>query len=896
MIITNLGRNRIAPAPLRIAACLLCLSGMATAAEQAPPPEVALTEHFSREQFQDPAAVHWPGVFWLWNVPLDPDALASQLRDMAAHGCRSVCVLPLPHAFRPENTNNEMDPDYLTPEYQERIRYAAGIAAELDMNWWLYDEGGWPSGQACGKVVESHPEFRQQTLVRESVSASGSYTVPPEAVALVVEAPSVNVFRPGETWIPASAQDVAYLYRVRQAGYVDLLNPNVTQRFMELTHDEYAASLGEFFGNTVRFTFTDEPNCPNLKPPDSITWTAGMDQLWKERYGSDIFEVLPALFTPPSQTISPESAGVRVAFYDLWTSRFRDAYFLPLRTWCRARGLASGGHLNGEEEIPNAVRYGFGQALRQLRTLDVPGVDVIWRQLFPGKSDQHHFPKYASSAAHQTGVRYAMTESFCVYGNGLTPAQMKWILDYQYVRGLNLLVMGCYPLGTRDHHMTGERPHFGPANPLWDPLQGFHAYTARLGYALSAGVPRIDTALYYPVRDLWAWGESATAAVETHDRLAAELLASQCDFDLIDDDLLADPSTAVDHGVLKAGAMSYRTIVIGDVCWMQPESREKLKAFAGSGGRVLCIGHAPGSGGFPGPEDDGFTMLSGPEALAGYLEPTVQIIPACRDIRAAARKAKEGEILFLFNEGAASYKGSARVTGSQVIRLDPQSGLCRSQALDGAALPFSLEPGESLLLWMGGTLPEALAAAVPTGESLMLDEKTTARPRRRWRIGEHDFETTVPETPAVPFPQAAAWRSWLTEDYSGEVDYDICMEIPPDWANRPLRLETGPIEYAATVLLDDVPLGQMLWAPWHMELPPLAAGAHKITLRVANTLANELTSSRVADAWAAKSGPGWPSPYHVRALAFEEESRGGGLQGPITLTRITHAAEDGRNR
>ena len=250
----------------------------------------------------------------------------------------------------------------------------------------------------------------------------------------------------------------------------------------------------------------------------------------------------------------------------------------------------------------------------------------------------------------------------------------------------------------------------------------------------------------------------------------------------------------------------------------------------------------------------------------------------------------------MFNEGAASYKGSARVTGSQVIRLDPQSGLCRSQALDGAALPFSLEPGESLLLWMGGTLPEALAAAVPTGESLMLDEKTTARPRRRWRIGEHDFETTVPETPAVPFPQAAAWRSWLTEDYSGEVDYDICMEIPPDWANRPLRLETGPIEYAATVLLDDVPLGQMLWAPWHMELPPLAAGAHKITLRVANTLANELTSSRVADAWAAKSGPGWPSPYHVRALAFEEESRGGGLQGPITLTRITHAAEDGRNR
>ena len=856
------------------------------AAGTAPSPMVALTKHYNWVQFENPGAVHWPGLFWMWNVSLEPEVLKSQLRDMAVHGFRSVCALPLPHAFRPDSTNNELEPDYLTPDYHARVRYAADIAAELHMNWWLYDEGGWPSGQAAGKVTEAHPGFLQQTVVREPVTSSGPYIVPGDALALIVEAPAVEVFLPGATWTPASGQKAAHLYRVRSGGYADLMNPEATRRFIEITHDSYKASLGHLFGGAIRFTFTDEPNCPNLHPPDSITWTQTMDRLWTEHYGGRIFDAFPTLFTPPSRDISPDMAQTRIQFYDLWTGRFRDAYFMPLRDWCRAQGLASGGHLNGEEETPNAVRYGFGHALRQLRALDVPGVDVIWRQLFPGKPDQHFFPKYASSAAHQNGLRYAFTESFCVYGNGITPAQMKWIQDYQCVRGLNLLVMGCFPLGTREHHMTGERPHFGPMNPLWDHLYGFTAYVSRLGYALSCGTPRIGTALYYPVRDLWAWGESAVSAVETHDLLAAELLANQCDFDLIDDDLLADPASTVNDGKLQAGAMRYHTIVVGDTCWMQAESLEKLKAFAASGGRVCCVGHAPGSAGFPGPEVAGFTLLATPADLVPHLEPTVRITPACRDLRAAARATTEGDLLFLFNEGAIPYAGSLDVSSTRVLRLDPQYGSFRTITVTDAKLPLSLLPGESLLLWTGDIPPDADPEFVQVGEPLMLDSQITVKPHRRWSVGDHDFETAEPDVPPVPFHEGAAWKDWLGAEYSGEVDYEIPLDIPETWAGVPLRLETGPIEYAATVLVDGAPVGQILWAPWRMDLPPLTGGPHHLALRVANTLANELTSQRVADAWSEKSGPGWPSPYHERALAFEQESRGGGLQGPVTLTRI----------
>jgi len=126
----------------------------------------------------------------------------------------------------------------------------------------------------------------------------------------------------------------------------------------------------------------------------------------------------------------------------------------------------------------------------------------------------------------------------------------------------------------------------------------------------------------------------------------------------------------------------------------------------------------------------------------------------------------------------------------------------------------------------------------------------------------------------------------LTDDFSGQVDYTATFDLPQEWDGELLQLETGPLEYAAQVLCDGKPVAYLLWPPWHVELPAMTAGRHEITIRVANTLANELTSQRVAEAWKARTGPGWPSPYHQRALVFERESRGGGLPGPVRLSAL----------
>ncbi|MCC6155062.1 MAG: hypothetical protein IT367_14950, partial [Candidatus Hydrogenedentes bacterium] len=690
----------------------VCLTTASIASTSAPPASVQLIPTFDAKQFQNPEAALWPAYFWLWNAPLEPQVLRAQLRDMNAHGAKSVCMLPMPHAFRPDSTNNGLDPDYLTPKYFEHVKFAVDEAAQLGMNWWLYDEGGWPSGQALGKVTEGHPEFARRAVVRETIAADKPFAVPSDALALVVDMPEAKVVAPGETWTPATPNDVAYLYKFSQGGPADLLNANAVARFIEITHEAYAKVIAEHFGKTIRFTFTDEPAVAMPRPPDHFSWFEGIDARYGALASRSFVEDLPQFFVEPKAEISPSTARARLDLYDATSKQFADAYFTGLKNWVRAHGLGSGGHLGGEDETLGAVKHGFGHVMRPLREMDVPGVDLIWRQVFPGRENQSNFPVYAASAAHQNGTRYAFTESFCVYGNGLTPAQMKWLVDYQYIRGINLSVFGCYPLTTRDHHMTGERPHFGPMNPQWDHLNGLHTYIARLGYTLSIGKPLVRTALYYPARDMWALGMNATAAVNSFDALAMELLARQCAYDIVDDDVLS--TARIEGKELIVGAMRYDTVVCGETMWMHTASRERLDQFAETGGNVWCAQHAPGVNGELPKGGSNALHVGAIEEIAANALPIAIVTPPNRGIRVAARELEGQQVLAVFNEGNEPYVGHIATNAPQVAELDLTTGRIVNLLTDAEGIALKLDAGESRVYLLSQTeLPGAIPALQP---------------------------------------------------------------------------------------------------------------------------------------------------------------------------------------
>jgi len=227
------------------------------------------------------------------------------------------------------------------------------------------------------------------------------------------------------------------------------------------------------------------------------------------------------------------------------------------------------------------------------------------------------------------------------------------------------------------------------------------------------------------------------------------------------------------------------------------------------------------------------------------------------------------------------------VAGANVSELDLMTGAITRATLGHRNVSLDLGPGQTRAYLFSRAQPRFARRGLLARERITIDPaEIQAVSGSQFVAGEHDFEIRTRTFEKISLAQSAVWKTWLGEDYSGEVDYQFVLNVPAAWRGSLWQLETGPIEYAATVYVDGRKAGHLLWAPWHAVLPKCAPGPHTITIRIANTLANELTSERVTRAWAQKTGPGWPSPYHKRALEFERESRGGGISWPVQLTRM----------
>ena len=178
--------------------------------------------------------------------------------------------------------------DYLSPEYFKRYRLAMDEAKRLGMKGWLYDEGGWPSGGATGRVVQSNPEFGAQTVVAERRPWLRVKTrTPPGAVGVFVEG--------GKTVV---------VCQIRRNNFQpDRLNPAATRRFIELTHEGYERAMPQYLGSLMPWAFTDEPAVPSFIPGKQMPWTAALPEVFRAKKGYDLIASLPLLLTDPPITL-----------------------------------------------------------------------------------------------------------------------------------------------------------------------------------------------------------------------------------------------------------------------------------------------------------------------------------------------------------------------------------------------------------------------------------------------------------------------------------------------------------------------------------------------------------------------------------------------------------------
>lgn len=263
----------------------------------------------------------------------------------------------------------------------------------LDMRVWLYDEKGYPSGFAGGQVLAGRPDLEAKGLYRNETT--GQLT---EAASYEGTHNCNNYFAKART--------------------PNLLEAETGEEFVRVTHERYAAELGPDLAIVEAF-FTDEPalnvmyfppipaasNVPVLDPPDpnrvllpGVPWSREL----AAQHGK---QTLAGLFRD-----EPGAAALRRQFYGHVGDQLSTAFFGRLKSWCRAHGVFSSGHLLWEEGAENHAPL-YGNFLRCLMQLDIPGIDVLSASPLGSYRGSHRAAVLAASAAMLSGTRRVFTES-----------------------------------------------------------------------------------------------------------------------------------------------------------------------------------------------------------------------------------------------------------------------------------------------------------------------------------------------------------------------------------------------------------------------------------------------------------------------------------------------------
>lgn len=808
-------------------------------------------DEFSIDSFVTPDASYSPVYVWVWNDICSCDIIDQQLAEMQNLGIRAFYILPEPRGFRPDSMPTNLEPDYLTDEFFALSVYAIEKGKSLGMNCWIYDEGGWPSGGACGKVMKDHPEYARQTLecYERSFSTGEVYkkSAPDVLAAFINEK---DIIEEGYRFLDDSVVTEYVAEKETNGNYPDLLNKNATDYFIKTTHEKYASAMKNARGEIVTAVFTDEPKAP------AGAFNNALAEKYEAIYGESILPHLPLV----AERVAPTEENVYILhrWYDLCSRMFCDNFMLPCKKWANAHGMAFTGHMD-KDHAPLGCMDGGGNfnLMRALRYFDIPGIDIIWRQLYPENRiiniDEMNayngfFPRYASSAAAQNGTKLAMSEIFGVAGPGITYDVMQYTVGYQAVRGINVFNPFNFPLGRKGQLLAQELPVFTENQVYYSCLGQFNRYTERLSYISSLGERVCETALYYPVCDFQG-GLNAESVAKEFDTLGRALEDMLVDFDIVDDDVIQTAS-GLDKGFVCVGKAKYRNIIIPEGAFIPPETQKALNRFISYGGRAS-------------------------NDIKG-LKPVIQA--EGEGLRAMHRKTEKGEIFCLFRESGETGEYSIHLPSSKGYLLDLKNGELQRLEADNKILQLSLAIGETAVVLL---TDEAFDAQQKKkfNDSFRVENDFMFCKDIELSCDENDFKKTKHSDKSTPI-QLGDWSYLIGKAYSGSGVYEAMFTLPSEKVGKEGEINLGEVRFTASVYLNDQCIGTALMPPYRLKIPEGVLNKdNKLKIVVTNTSANWYIHTDYFDNWKKEE----LSPYFEAELEFAKDSVSGGLYGPIEI-------------
>ncbi|MBR2876706.1 MAG: hypothetical protein IKC01_06180 [Clostridia bacterium] len=562
----------------------------------------------SKELFKNPTSEYRGTPFWAWNDYLEKNELSRQIDVFKEMGLGGF------HMHVRTGLKNQ----YLSTEYMELVKHCVEKAKGENMLAWLYDEDRWPSG-AAGGLVTKDEKYRARCLLfttekdgevteNNDSRAEGGRTGNGRLLACYDVALDKDGYLEsykrineedevkGTKWYALLEIHGKSSWYNDQA-YLDTLNKEAVEKFIEVTHEKYKATVGYEFDETVPAIFTDEPQFTRKEVFDNsfdtddvcMPWTDKVEELYKETYGADILDTLPEIFWD----LKDSKASIhRYRYHDFIAELFAEAFADTVGGWCNENKIALTGHMM-EEPTLESQTAALGEAMRSYRGFRLPGIDMLCNLR------EFTTAKQAQSAAHQFGYEGVFSELYGVTGWDCDFRTYKYQGDWQAALGITIRVphLSWYA-------MAGEAKRDYPASisyqsPWYKQYSAVEDHFARVNTALTRGKPIVKVGVIHPVESFWLhWGPNDKSAIfrdscdDKFEQLTDWLIEGSIDFNFISESLL--PSLC-EKGAnpFRVGKMEYDAIVVPGCETLRSTTLERLEAFKENGGKLIFLGAAP---------------------------------------------------------------------------------------------------------------------------------------------------------------------------------------------------------------------------------------------------------------------------------------------------------------
>lgn len=631
--------------------------------------------------FENPTAPYRGKPFWSWNGKLEETELLRQIdviKDMGFGGY-----------FMHSRTG--LETEYLGEEWFDLTNKCADYGQKENLESWLYDEDRWPSGSAGGMVTKEE-KYRAMFMEMNLLTREEWESWQPDENVIAVfalkwkeqapETESSSDRKPEAEGVGTGAEtgifsekrllqvgdrleegEQAVVFRTRYSVcndnyngycYVNTMDEEAIQKYIELTHEKYREKCGDRFGKEISGIFTDEPHRGGVFTDfaegevNAAPYTPGMFEEFENRFGYSLKERLPELFL---RTREGELSKVSRDYFDLCQELFLERFAMPVHNWCRENGLIFTGHVLHEDSLTcQAVMQ--GSLMRFYEYMDYPGIDIL------SEGNRCYWvAKQISSVARQLEKEWVLSELYGCTGWQMNFESYKNVGDWQALFGVNLR---CPHLSW--YTMKGEAKRDYPASifhqSCW--YRDYHYvedYFSRIHAALHGGKPVCSLLVLNPIESIWARAYSGAfdglmAADSGMKRLEEQyaavfhmLAGNRIDFDYGEEDILARHGRAED-GVLYVGAAAYRKVLVAGMDTMRSGTLKLLEEFASQGGEIIFAGDIPG-----------YVDVEPSEMPGKLAQRCVRVAFSEKEVAQACRNGREVRINFSGN-GAEQGEGS----------------------------------------------------------------------------------------------------------------------------------------------------------------------------------------------------------------------------------------------